>query len=157
MKKKIAVLRGDGIGPEVVEQALKALKKVATKYKHEFTFEEGVIGGVAIEKKGNALPSETIILCEKADAILFGAIGDPKYDHDPKVVLRPEQALIKLRKALGLYINLRPIAPYKNLYWKSPLKNEVIDGANFVVIRELTGGIYYGKRGRSEDGKSAYD
>ncbi len=157
MKKTIALLPGDGVGPEVIAEGVKVLKKIAEKFEHEFTFKEGLIGAVAIDKTGNPFPKETQDLCESSDAILFGAIGDPKYDNDPKAKIRPEQGLLAMRKHLGLYANVRPIFTFENLFFKSSLKEEVIRGVDFVVIRELTGGIYFGKRGRSADGLSAFD
>ncbi len=157
MKKTIAILPGDGVGPEVVAQGKRVLDTVAQKYHHEFTYSEGLIGAVAIDKTGDPLPNETIKMCESSDAILFGAIGDPKYDNDPTLKVRPEQGLLKLRKTLGLFANIRPITTYPSLFKKSPLKEEVIKGVDFVVIRELTGGIYFGEKGRRGNGSTAFD
>lgn len=158
MKKTVAVLPGDGIGPEVTEQAVKILKKIAGKYNHEFIFEYGLIGAAAIEKTGNPLPDEILDLCKKADAILFGAIGDPKYDNNPKAKVRPEQGLLKLRKSLNLYANLRPVKVYQELIDASPLKKEKIEGVDLIVVRELTGGIYFGEpRKRINNGDTAID
>ncbi len=156
--KKIAVLPGDGIGPEVIKEAIKALKAVAEVYGHEFSFEEGLIGACAIDASGDPFPSETEKLCKSADAILFGAIGDPKYDNDPTAKVRPEQGLLKMRKELGLFCNIRPLTTYEALAEISPLKNHIVKGVDFVVFRELTGGIYFGEpRGRSSDGETAFD
>ena len=156
--KKIAVLPGDGIGPEVTEQAVKALKAVAEIYNHEFEFEEGLIGVAAIDATGDPFPKATEELCKSSDAILFGAIGDPKYDNDPSAKVRPEQGLLRMRKELGLFGNIRPLTTYDALADISPLKNNVIKDVDFVVFRELTGGIYFGEpRGRTEDGETAFD
>lgn len=157
MKKKIAVLPGDGVGPEVTKQAVRVLEKIAENFHHEFTFTEGLIGAAAIDKTGNPFPEETLSLCLEADAILFGAIGDPKYDNDPKATVRPEQGLLAMRKALVLYANLRPIFTFEKFISKSPLKPEIIKGVDFIVVRELIGGIYFGKRGRNEDRTKAFD
>ncbi len=157
MKKIIALLPGDGIGPEVTDQAILVLKKIAEEFDHQFEFVEGLVGGIAIEKTGNPLPEETLKLCESSDAILFGTIGDPKYDNDPKAKIRPEQGILGLRKALGLYANIRPIYTFDQLVGKSPLKSEIARGVDFVVVRELVGGIYFGKRGRNDDRTKAFD
>lgn len=157
MKAKIAVLPGDGIGPEIIREALKVVKAIEKKYGHEFTYEEALVGAIAIDKTGTPYPDETHALCMKSDAVLFGAIGDPKYDNNPKATVRPEQGLLKMRKSLGLYANIRPINTFKSLIHKSPLKTELVDGADFVCIRELTGGIYFGDRGRSDNGTRAFD
>jgi 3-isopropylmalate dehydrogenase len=158
MKKNIAVLSGDGIGPEVVDQALKVVKAIEKKFKCEFTYTPALVGAIAIDKTGDPYPEETHNVCMASDAVLFGAIGDPRFDNDPKAKVRPEQGLLRMRKMLGLYANIRPITTFKSLIHKSPLKTELVDGADFIVIRELTGGIYFGEpRGRSEDGNTAFD
>ena len=157
MSKKIAVLKGDGIGPEIVEQAIKVLDAVAKRFDHSFEYTEALMGACAIDATGNPLPDETLETCKNSDAVLFGAIGDPKYDNDPNAKVRPEQGLLKLRKELGLYANIRPVAYYPSLAAYSPLKDEIINGVDFVVVRELTGGIYFGEKGRKNDGKTAFD
>lgn len=157
MNKKIAVLPGDGIGPEIILQAVRVLKCIAQKFHHEFEFNYGLIGACAIDKTGVPYPVETHNLCLASDAILFGAIGDPKYDNDPSAKVRPEQGLLKMRKELGLFANIRPVEIYPSLMYRSPLKEEKIKDVNLVVVRELTGGIYFGEKGRSEDKLSAYD
>ncbi|MFP2994936.1 3-isopropylmalate dehydrogenase [Spongiivirga sp. MCCC 1A20706] len=157
MKLKIAVLPGDGIGPEVTNQAIKALNAIADAFDHEFIYKEALVGAIAIDETGNPLPQETIEICEAADAILFGSIGDPKYDNNPDAKVRPEQGLLALRKTLGLYTNIRPVKAYETLLEKSPLKTEFIKGVDFTIYRELTGGIYFGKKELSEDGKTASD
>ncbi|MDR1667073.1 MAG: 3-isopropylmalate dehydrogenase [Bacteroidales bacterium] len=158
MNKKIAVLAGDGIGPEVVEQALKVAKAVEKRFGCHFEYTPAPVGAVAIEQTGNPYPDETHEICMRSDAVLFGAIGDPKYDNDPVAKVRPEQGLLAMRKKLGLYANIRPITTFQSLSHKSPLKTELVDGVDFMVLRELTGGIYFGEpRGRSEDGSTAFD
>jgi 3-isopropylmalate dehydrogenase len=158
MKKTIAVLPGDGIGPEVINEALKVLKAIEQKSGHEFEIKKGLIGGAAIDQTGNPFPEETHRLCLEADAVLLGAVGDPKYDNDPHIKVRPEQGLLAMRQALGLYANIRPVQFYESLADASPLKKEVISGTDLVVVRELIGGIYFGKpRGRSESGDTAFD
>ena len=158
MQKNIAVLAGDGIGPEVIEQALKVVKAIEKRFGCQFTYTPALTGATAIEHTGNPYPDETHDICMQSDAVLFGAIGDPKYDNDPKAKVRPEQGLLAMRKKLGLYANIRPVTTFKSLLHKSPLKTELIEGADFMVIRELTGGIYFGEpRGRSEDGLTAFD
>ena len=157
MEKKIAVLKGDGIGPEVTDQALKVLKAVEKTFGHKFHYTEALVGAVAIDATGNPFPAETLKVCQESDAILFGAIGHPKYDNDPKAKVRPEQGLLAMRKALGLFANIRPVNTYKILENASPLRADLVQNVDFVVFRELTGGIYFGTRGRSEDGNMAFD
>lgn len=157
MKLKIAVLPGDGIGPEITEQAMKAVKATARKFNHQLEYEYGITGANAIDKTGNPYPEETHRLCMNSDAVLFGAIGDPRFDNDPKAKVRPEQGLLEMRKKLGLYANIRPVETFESLLHKSPLRRELIEGADFVCIRELTGGIYFGEKGRKDNGNTAYD
>ena len=157
MNFKIAKLPGDGIGPEIVEQAEKVLKAIAEKYNHQFDFFFGLTGAKAIDEVGDPYPEETHKLCMDSDAVLFGAIGDPKFDNNPKAKVRPEQGLLAMRKKLGLYANIRPVTTFPSLLGKSPLRKDLVEGADFVVIRELTGGIYFGDKGRSEDLNKAFD
>ncbi len=144
MQAKIAVLPGDGIGPEVIAEAVKVLRKVAQTYGHEFTFEEALVGGTAIDAVGNPLPAETIQLCRESDAVLFGAVGGPKWD-DPRAAVRPEQGILGLRKGLELFANLRPVKVYPDLVNASPIKAEILAVVDLVVVRELMGGIYFGQ------------
>lgn len=157
MKLNIAVLPGDGIGPEVTAQAVKALKAIAMEFNHIFTFSNAYVGASAIEKTGSPLPEETISICKKADAILFGAIGNTAYDLDPNTKIRPEQGLLGLRKTLDLYANIRPVIAYEDLLNKSSLKKNQIKDTNILIYRELTSGIYFGERTLSDDGNKATD
>lgn len=158
MKLNIAVLPGDGIGPEIVEQALKVTQAVSAKFGHELSYEHALVGACAIDTVGNPYPDETHELCMRSDAVLFGAIGSPKYDNDPSAKVRPEQGLLGMRKKLGLYANIRPVTTFPSLLHKSPLRADLVEGADFMCIRELTGGMYFGRpQGRSEDGNTAYD
>ena len=157
MTFKIAKLPGDGIGPEVVEQAVKAVDAVCKKFGHKAEYTFGYVGACAIDKFGDPYPEETHNICMNSDAVLFGAVGDPKYDNNPTAKVRPEQGLLAIRKKLGLYANLRPVETFKSLIHKSPLKEELVDGADFLCVRELTGGMYFGEKGRRDNGDTAYD
>lgn len=158
MKLNIAILPGDGIGPEIVKQALNVTEAICQKFKHELNYKYGIVGACAIDQVGNPYPDETHELCMNSDAVLFGAIGDPKYDNNPSAKIRPEQGLLAMRKKLGLYANLRPVSTFPSLIHKSPLRADLVDGADFMCVRELTGGLYFGRpQGRSEDGNTAYD
>lgn len=158
MKLNIAVLPGDGIGPEIIDQALKVTKAVCDKFGHELVYNTAIVGACAIDECGDPYPESTHELCMNSDAILFGAIGSPKYDNDPTAKVRPEQGLLAMRKKLGLYANIRPVSVFQSLVERSPLRTELVKDADFVCIRELTGGLYFGKpQGRSEDGNSAVD
>ena len=158
MKLNIAVLPGDGIGPEIINVGLNVAKAICQKFGHELSYKEALVGAVAIDKTGNPYPPETHDLCMKSDAVLFGAIGDPKFDNNPAAKVRPEQGLLKMRKDLGLYANIRPVSTFPSLLHKSPLRADLVEGADFMCIRELTGGLYFGRpQGRAEDGNTAYD
>ncbi|GMK41853.1 3-isopropylmalate dehydrogenase [Paenibacillus sp. CCS19] len=156
--KKIAVIAGDGIGPEVVGEALKVMKKTEELFGYQFEFEHGLFGGIAIDEKGTPLPQETLDICKAADAVLLGAVGGPKWDNNPKE-LRPETGLLGIRKALGLFSNIRPANVFDCLMDASTLKPEVLEGTDLIVVRELTGGIYFGEKFRREgaNGQEAVD
>jgi len=159
MKASIVLTPGDGIGPEVVNEARLVLEAIAKRQGHEFKFSEHLLGGCAIDAKGTAMPDETLAAAKAADAVLLGAVGGPKWD-DPQAKVRPEQGLLAIRKALGLYANVRPVCPYPSLARLSPLKPERVAGVDFVVIRELTGGLYFGTpKGRTQtpEGEVAVD
>jgi 3-isopropylmalate dehydrogenase len=153
----IAVIPGDGIGPEVTRQSIKVLNAIASKFHHHFNFTYGLMGAVAIDKTSDPLPQPTIDLCLESDAILFGAIGHPKYDKDPSVKVRPEQGLLRLRKELQLFANIRPITTYASLHHLSPLKEKQLRDVDFIIYRELTGGIYFGKKETNAEGTEASD
>lgn len=155
MKLKIAVLAGDGIGPEISVQGVAVTKAVCEKFGHEVSFEEALCGAAAIDAVGDPFPAETLRVCKEADAVLFSAVGDPKFDNDPAARVRPEQGLLAMRKQLGLFANIRPVQTFRCLVHKSPLKDELVDGADFVCIRELTGGMYFGEKHEGDD--MAYD
>ncbi len=157
MKKNITVIEGDGIGPEVTRQSIRVLNAIAQSFGHEFNYTYCLMGADAIDKTGNPLPDETIAVCLDSDAILFGAIGHPKYDNDPNAKVRPEQGLLKLRKTLQLYANIRPINTYPSVAHLSPLKAKNIEGVNFIIFRELTGGIYFGKKELNAENTQALD
>ena len=158
MKLKIAVLPGDGIGPEIMDVALDVVKATCKKFNHELEYEKALVGACDIDATGSPYPESTHKLCMESDAVLFGAIGSPKYDNDPSAKVRPEQGLLAMRKQLGLYANIRPVSTFKSLLYKSPLRADLVEDADFVCIRELTGGLYFGRpQGRSEDGETAYD
>jgi 3-isopropylmalate dehydrogenase len=158
MKASIALTPGDGIGPEVVNEARLVLETIARRHGHEFKFTEHLLGGCAIDAHGTAMPDATLAACQSAHAVLLGAVGGPKWD-DPTAKVRPEQGLLGLRKALQLFANLRPVRPTPSLARISPLKPERLQGVDFLVVRELTGGLYFGARGRkpSDDGEQAFD
>jgi 3-isopropylmalate dehydrogenase len=144
--RNIAVILGDGIGPEVTQQSIRVLDAIAEQHGHEFSYRYCLMGADAIDKTGNPLPDETIEICLDSDAVLFGAIGHPKYDNDPTARVRPEQGLLKLRKTLQLFANIRPVSTYPALHYLSPLKEKQLESVDFVVYRELTGGIYFGEK-----------
>ena len=156
-KKNILIVPGDGIGQEVTAVGKKVLDAIAAKFNHEFTYDEALIGHIAIEATGNPLPDETLAKMKKSDAILFGAVGHPKYDNDPSAKVRPEQGLLKMRKELGLYANLRPIKLFDELLSASSIKPEILKGADILFFRELTGDIYFGEKGRKNNGDTAFD
>ena len=155
MKLKIAILPGDGIGPEIMEQGKAVLDAIAAKFGHEITYKEAICGAAAIDKVGDPFPEETYETCKWADAVLFAAVGDPRFDNDPTAKVRPEQGLLAMRKKLGLFANIRPVQTFKCLLHKSPLKDELIKDADFICIRELTGGMYFGEK--YQDNDKAYD
>ncbi|TNJ46373.1 3-isopropylmalate dehydrogenase [Tamlana fucoidanivorans] len=157
MKFNIALLAGDGIGPEVIDQAVKVSDAVAKKFGHDINWKPALTGAAAIDAVGEPYPDETHEICKSSDAVLFGAIGHPRFDNDPSAKVRPEQGLLKMRKALGLFANVRPTFTFPSLLEKSPLKKERIEGTDLVFLRELTGGIYFGEKGRREEGETAYD
>ena len=155
MKLKIAILAGDGIGPEIMKQGVAVMDAIARKCNHEFVYEEALCGAHAMEVCGDPYPDSTHDICMRSDAVLFAAVGDPKYDNDPTAKVRPETGLLAMRKKLGLFANIRPVATFDCLLHKSPLKEELLRGADFVVIRELTGGMYFGEK--YQDNDKAFD
>lgn len=155
MELKIAVLAGDGIGPEISAEGVKVMKAVCSKFGHQVTFTEALCGAAAIDAVGNPFPEETLKACQDADAVLFSAVGDPRFDNNPNAKVRPEQGLLAMRKQLGLFANIRPVQTFECLIHKSPLKDELVRGADFVCIRELTGGMYFGEKKEGDD--YAYD
>lgn len=155
MKLKIAVLPGDGIGPEIMKQGVAVVNAIADKFNHEVEFVYALCGADAIDKVGDPFPDDTFTVCKNADAVLFAAVGDPKYDNNPTAKVRPEQGLLAMRKKLGLFANIRPVQTFKCLVHKSPLKDEIVSGADFICIRELTGGMYFGEKYQDDD--KAYD
>lgn len=155
MKLKIAVLPGDGIGPEISEQGVAVMNAVCEKFGHEVSYQYALCGADAIDKVGDPFPEETFKVCMDADAVLFSAVGDPKFDNDPTAKVRPEQGLLAMRKKLGLFANIRPVQTFKCLLHKSPLRAELVEGADFICIRELTGGMYFGEKYQDDD--KAYD
>ena len=155
MNFKIAVLAGDGIGPEISAQGVDVIKAIARKFGHEVRFQSALCGAAAIAAVGDPFPDETFKICQEADAVFFSAVGDPKFDNNPSAKVRPEQGLLAMRKKLGLFANIRPVETFKCLLHKSPLKDELIEGADFICIRELTGGMYFGEKYESDE--KAYD
>ena len=157
MQLKIALLSGDGIGPEVIDQAVKVCDATAKKFNHDIIWLPALTGAAAIEAVGEPYPDETHQICVSSDAVLFGAIGHPRFDNDPSAKVRPEQGLLKMRQMLGLFANVRPTFTFPSLIDKSPLKRERIEGTDLLFLRELTGGIYFGERGRKDNGHTAFD
>uniref|UniRef100_A0AB33J0Y0 3-isopropylmalate dehydrogenase n=1 Tax=Prevotella sp. GTC17254 TaxID=3236794 RepID=A0AB33J0Y0_9BACT len=155
MDLKIAVLSGDGIGPEIMRQGIAVMNAIANKYGHQFSYTEAICGAHAIDAVGDPFPEETFKVCMDADAVLFAAVGDLRFDNNPTAKVRPEQGLLAMRKKLGLFANIRPVATFDCLLHKSPLKEELLRGADFIVIRELTGGMYFGEK--YQDNDKAYD
>lgn len=155
--KQILIVPGDGIGQEVTAVGKQVLDKIAGKFGHTFSYDQALVGHVAIEATGNPLPDETLEKMKASDAVLFGAVGHPKYDNDPSAKVRPEQGLLKMRKELGLYANLRPIKLFDELLGASSIKEDILRGADILFFRELTGDIYFGEKGRKNDGDTAYD
>ncbi len=155
MKLNIAVLAGDGIGPEISEQGVAVMTAVCQKFGHEVTYKHALVGAAAIDAVGDPFPEETYEACKEADAVLFSSVGDPKFDNNPNAKVRPEQGLLAMRKKLGLFANIRPVQTFDCLIHKSPLKDELVRGADFVCIRELTGGMYFGEKKEGDD--YAYD
>ena len=151
MKLNIAVLAGDGIGPEISVQGVAVMQAVGQRFGHEFTFNDALVGAAAIDAVGDPFPEATYETCRTADAVLFSAVGDPKYDNDPAATVRPEQGLLAMRKKLGLFANIRPVETFDCLVHKSPLKDELVRGADFICIRELTGGMYFGEKHEGDD------
>ena len=155
MNFKIAVLPGDGIGPEISEQGVNVMSAVCKRFGHNVDYKYAICGADAIDKVGNPFPPETLKICQDADAVLFSAVGDPKFDNNPTAKVRPEQGLLAMRKQLGLFANIRPVQTFKCLLHKSPLRAELVENADFVCIRELTGGMYFGEKYQDDD--RAYD
>lgn len=155
MKLNIAVLAGDGIGPEISKQGVAVMAAVCKKFGHEVNFTEALVGAAAIDAVGNPFPDDTYNICKEADAVLFSSVGDPKFDNNPNATVRPEQGLLAMRKKLGLFANIRPVQTFDCLIHKSPLKDELVRGADFICIRELTGGMYFGEKKEGDD--FAYD
>jgi 3-isopropylmalate dehydrogenase len=155
MNLNIAVLPGDGIGPEIMKQAVNVMSAVANRFDHHIEYTTAICGATAIDKVNDPFPQETFQICHNADAVLFAAMGDTKYDNNPKTKIRPEQGLLAMRKSLGLYANIRPVSSFKELVHKSPLKDNIVEGTDIVCIRELTSGMYFGKHYR--DNNEAYD
>ncbi len=156
MHATIVTLPGDGIGPEVIAEGVRVLRAVAARWEHSFTFEETLMGGCAIDATGNPLPDETLAACERADAVLLGAVGGPQWS-DPSATVRPEQGLLRLRGHFDLFANLRPVKAYPALAQHTPLRADLLDGVDMLFVRELTSGIYFGKRQEQGDGDDAWD